>query len=191
MKNKENELDDIIIKAIGHPERKNILRIVGSYPEGVNYTGILGESGLSTGKLNYHLGELEGFLDRNKDRLYSLSEIGKKAVATLNFINKDIDLNLLESVNTKRSTRLKRIRKRLDMGFYVVSAVMIGVTGLMAYMSYIESDRILASFTVFMALFSLGIIYITDRSRKNDPERILWFWEWLEWKLLGNYKNKG
>ena len=191
MKNKENELDDIIIKAIGHPERKNILRIVGSYPEGVNYTGILGESGLSTGKLNYHLGELEGFLDRNEDRLYSLSEIGKKAVATLNFINKDIDLNLLESVNTKRSTRLKRIRKRLDMGFYVVSAVMIGVTGLMAYMSYIESDRILASFTVFMALFSLGIIYITDRSRKNDPERILWFWEWLEWKLLGNYKNKG
>jgi hypothetical protein len=191
MKNKENELDDIIIKAIGHPERKNILRIVGSYPEGVNYTGILGESGLSTGRLNYHLGELEGFLDRNEDRLYSLSEIGKKAVATLNFINKDIDLNLLESVNTKRSTRLKRIRKRLDMGFYVVSAVMIGVTGLMAYMSYIESDRILASFTVFMALFSLGIIYITDRSRKNDPERILWFWEWLEWKLLGNYKNKG
>ena len=190
MKNKENELDDIIIKAIGHSERKNILRIVGSYPEGVIYTGILGESGLSTGRLNYHLGELEGFLDRDEDRLYSLSEIGKKAVATLNFINKDVDLNLLESVNTKRSTRLKEIRKRLDIGFYVVSAMMIGVTGLMAYFSYVESDKILASFTGFMALFSLGIIYLTDRSRKNDPERILWVFEWLEWLLFRNYKNR-
>ena len=191
MKNKENELDDIIIKAIGHPERKNILRIVESYPEGVNYTGILGESGLSTGRLNYHLGELEGFLDRDEDRLYRLSEIGKKAVATLNFINKDIDLNLLESVNTKRSKRLKKIRKRLDIGFYVVTALFVGVTGLMAYFSYVESDSILSAFTLVFALFSIGIIYMTDRSRKNDPERILWLFEWLEWLLFRNYRNKG
>ena len=191
MKNKENELDDIIIKAIGHPERKNILRIVGSYPEGVNYTGILGESGLSTGRLNYHLGELEGFLDRDENRLYRLSEIGKKAVATLNFINKDIDLNLLESVNTKRSKRLKKIRKRLDIGFYVVTALFVGVTGLMAYFSYVESDSILSAFTLVFALFSIGIIYMTDRSRKNDPERILWLFEWLEWLLFRNYRNKG
>lgn len=33
----ENQLDDIIIKAISNPERKNILKIVGSYTEGVNY----------------------------------------------------------------------------------------------------------------------------------------------------------
>lgn len=191
MKNKENELDDIIIKAIGHNERKNILRIVGSYPEGVTYTGILGESGLSTGRLNYHLGELEGFLTRDEDRLYRLSEIGNKAVATIEFINKDVDLNLLESVNTKRSTRLKRIKRRLDIGFYVVSAIMIGVTGLTAYLAYLESDQILAGFTGVIGLFTIGIIYLTDRSRKNDPERILWVWEWLEWKLLGNYKNKG
>ena len=191
MKNTENELDDIIIKAIGHPERKNILRIVGSYPEGVNYTGILGESGLSTGRLNYHLGELEGFLDRDENRLYSLSEIGKKAVATLNFINQDIDLNLLESVNTKRSTRLKKIKRRLDIGFYVVTATMMGITGLMAYFAYVEADKVLAGFTGFMALLSLGIIYMTNQSRKNYPERILWIWEWLEWKLIGNYKNKG
>jgi len=190
LKNKENELDDIIIKAIGHNERKNILRIVGSYPEGVNYTGILGESGLSTGRLNYHLGELEGFLTRDEDRLYRLSEIGNKAVATIEFIKKDVDLNLLESVNTKRSTRLKRIKRRLDIGFYVVSAIMIGVTGLTAYLAYLESDQILAGFTGVIGLFTIGIIYLTDRSRKNDPERILWVWEWLEWKLLGNYKNR-
>lgn len=137
------------------------------------------------------MGELEGFLDRDENRLYSLSEIGKKAVATINFINKDVDLNLLESVNTKRSQRLKEIRRTLDIGFYIVSALMIGIIGLMVYFSYVESDRILASFTGIMAVFSIGIIYLTNRSRKNDPEKILWLFEWLEWLLFRNYRNKG
>ncbi|RLI03784.1 hypothetical protein DRO31_00915 [Candidatus Bathyarchaeota archaeon] len=106
VKNTSSELDDIIIKALGHQERKNILKIIASYPEGVNYTGILGETELSTGRLNYHLGELEEFLDRGEDRLYRLNKIGEKAVATIEFINKDVDLNLLETVNTKRSKRL-------------------------------------------------------------------------------------
>ena len=189
MKNTENELDDIIIKALGHPERKKILRIVGSYPEGVNYTGILGESGLSTGRLNYHLGELEGFLTRDEDRLYRLSEIGKRAVATVDFINKDVDLNLLKTVNTKRADRLKRIRKRLDIGFYVVSFVMLGIDALMLYFAYIDGDAVLWAMTPIWVLFSAAVIYLTDRSRKNDPERILWVWEWLEWKLVGNYKT--
>ena len=190
VKNTGNELDDIIIKALGHPERKNILRIVGSYPEGVTYTGILGESGLSTGRLNYHLGELEGFLDRDEDRLYRLSEVGKKAVATLDFISKDMDMSLLETVNTKRANRLKSIRRRLDIGFYAVTILMLGFTAFFAYISFIESDTVMTAFAGLWFLFSLLIIYLTDRSRKNDPERILWVWEWLEWKLVGNYRNR-
>jgi hypothetical protein len=190
VKNKENELDDLIIKAIGHHERKNILRIVGSYPEGVKYTGILGESGLSTGRLNYHMGELEGFLERDENRLYSLSEIGKKAVATLEFINKDIDLSLLKSVNTKRATRLKRIRRDLDIGFYVFTALMIGVSGVGVYLAYVESDAVLTAFVGLLTIFAIGLIILANHSRKKDSERILWIWEWLEWKLVGNYKNR-
>ena len=68
---------------------------------------------------------------------------------------------------------------------------MIGVTGLMAYFAYFEPEPVLRAFTGLFALLAVGIIYLTDRSRKNDPERILWVWEWLEWKLVGNYKNKG
>jgi len=56
VKNQRDEIDDLVIRALSSPERKNILRIVASYPEGVNYTGILGETMLSTGRLNYHLG---------------------------------------------------------------------------------------------------------------------------------------
>jgi hypothetical protein len=62
MKTSENELNDLVIKVLSHQERRRILMIVGSYPEGVKYTGILGETGLSTGRLNYHMRNLRASL---------------------------------------------------------------------------------------------------------------------------------
>ena len=190
MKKNENELDDLVIKVLSHKERKRILKIVGSYPKGVNYTGILGETGLSTGRLNYHLGELEGFLERDEDRLYSLSVLGRKAVATLSFINEDIDMAILETVNSKRVNRLKSIRRRLNIGFYTVTLVLFTINVIMGYYTITNNDTVLAVFTGIWVILSTGLIYMTDRSRKNDPERILWVWEWLEWKLVGNYDKK-
>lgn len=187
---RENGVDDLVIKVLGHKERKRILNIVGSYPEGINYTGVLGETGLSTGKLNYHLGELEGFLDRGEDRLYTLSTLGEKAVATLKFINEDIDIAILETVNQKRAARLKEIRKRLTTGVYIASSVFLTIFCLMGYFAWSESDTILAVFTGTWGLFSIGVIYMMNRSRVKDPERILWLIEWLEWKLFRGYKDR-
>ncbi len=190
VKNDWNELDDLVIKALSSPERKNILRIVASYPEGVNYTGILGETMLSTGRLNYHLGELDGFLERDEERRYRLTELGRKAVAVLDFIKKDIDTSVLETLNTRRAERLRWIRRRMDVGYYVVSAVLLSITGLMGYFTLAERDPVLAAFTPFWGLMSVGLIYLMNRSRRRDPERILWVVEWLEWRLLGGYKER-
>ena len=184
------ELDDLVIKVLGHRERKRILKIVGSYQEGINYTGVLGETGLSTGKLNYHLGELEGFLDRDEDRLYTLSPLGEKAVATLEFIKQDVDPVVFESVNTKRASRLKSIRRRMDTGFNALVVLMVSITLLMASLAFTESDATLAIFTGFWTLFTAGIVYETNKSRKNDPERILWLGEWLEWKLFKGFEDR-
>ena len=187
MKKNENKLDDLVIKVLSHQERKRILKIVGSYTEGVTYTGILGETGLSTGRLNYHLGELEGFLERNDDRLYTLGVLGRKAVATLSFINEDIDMAILEIVNSKRASRLKSIKRRLKIGFYAITMILFSINVIMGYFALTNNDTVLAVFTGIWLLMSSGIIFMTDKSRKNDPERILWVWEWLEWKLVGNY----
>jgi len=185
-----DDLDDVVIKGLSSPERRNILRIVASYPEGVNYTGILGESGLSTGRLNYHLGELTGFLERGEGRLYSLTELGKKAVSVLTFIHEDIDASLLETVNTKRSERLKSIRKRMDYGFYFLGLILLGVTCVAGTFAEAQGDPVLRAFTGFWVLFSVGLMYFVNRSRKRDPERILWLVEWLEWRLFGNYRAR-
>ncbi|MCW4049163.1 MAG: hypothetical protein NWE89_05435 [Candidatus Bathyarchaeota archaeon] len=183
-------MDDLVIRALSHSERKNILRIVGSYEEGVNYTGILGESGLSTGRLNYHLGELEGFLKRDEDRRYSLSELGRKAVAVLSFIKSDIDEGILETVNTKRARRLKGIRRRLNIGFYLGALIINSVTILMIYLAWLEGDTVLWMFTPIWGALGIGVTLLMNRSRHNDPDRILWVVEWLEWRLFGNYRAR-
>ncbi len=190
MKTSENELNDLVIKVLSHQERRRILMIVGSYPEGVKYTGILGETGLSTGRLNYPMKELEGFLDRDEDRLYSLGVLGRKAVATLNFISEGIDMGILETVNTKRADRLRRIQKQQDIGFYIITSVLIGLNILSGYLAYVTSETFLAVIAGVWALFSVFMIYMMDRFRKDGSERILWVWEWLEWKLVGNYDKK-
>lgn len=190
VENVAEDLDDVVIKGLSSLERRNILRIVASYAEGVSYTGILGETGLSTGRLNYHLGELTGFLERSESRLYSLTELGKKAVAVLTFIHEDFDTGLLEKVNTKRSKRLKSIRKRMDYGFYFLGLILLGVTCVAGTFAEVESDPVLRAFTGIWVLFSFGLMYFINQSRKKDPERILWLIEWLEWKLFGNYRAR-
>lgn len=184
------DLDDVVIKGLSSPERRNILRIVASYTEGVSYTGILGESALSTGRLNYHLGELTGFLESGEDRRYRLTELGKKAVAVLSFISEDVDAGLLGTVNTQRSKRLKSIRRRIDYSFYFLGFILLGVTCVAGTFAEAQGNPVLRAFTGFWVLFSVGLMYLGNRSRKRDPERILWLVEWLELRLFGNYRAR-
>jgi hypothetical protein len=190
MNGAEETLEDLVIRALSHKERKNILKIVASYPDGVNYTGILGESGLSTGKLNYHLGELTGFLEKGDNRLYRVTELGRKAISVLEYIYQDIDVASIKTLNTKRTRRLRPIRRRMDIGFYIVTIVMVGITGLMGYFAWVEKNQILGIFTVLLGAVGAIVLYMFDRSRKRGPDRILWFWEWLEWKLFSGFRSQ-
>lgn len=180
-----DDVDDLVIKALSHHERKNILRIVASYPDGVNYTGILGESGLSTGKLNYHLGELAGFLERGEGRLYRLTQPGKKAVAVLGFIHQDVDPGILELADTRRARRLRTIRKNMDHGFYFLGIAMITMTGVFGNLAWVEDDPVLNIFTGLFSVLVAFIMYMTNRPRLKDPERVPRVIEWFEWRVLG------
>jgi len=184
------DLDDVLIKALANPERKNILRIVGSYSEGVCYTGILEDSELSTGRLNYHLGALTGFLEKDGERRYSLTGLGKRAVAVLDFILEEVDASTLGSVNTKKAKRLESIKRSMDYGFGFLVFIMIGSIAFMGTLAD-KGDPTLGVITGFWVMFAIGLIYLANRSRRKDPEKILWVVDWLRWKLFGNYRARG
>lgn len=101
------EAEEIILQGIGHEERRNILKIVGSVPEGVVYSDILNELQMNTGKLNYHLKLLEGLIESDNDRHYHLTKLGMKSVMVLNSITEDLDeeeIKLVYSAKTKKDS---------------------------------------------------------------------------------------
>ena len=88
---RRDDIEEIIIQALSHPERRNIIDILGTSMDGVSYSEILGEIGLNTGKMNYYLKLLEGVIERDKNRRYTLTPIGKKAFMILNSMTEDLE----------------------------------------------------------------------------------------------------
>jgi len=59
MEKRREDVEEPIIQGLGHRERRNILKTISLAPEGAIYSEILGELGLNTGRMNYHLKQLE------------------------------------------------------------------------------------------------------------------------------------
>ena len=97
-KNGRNEVENVILQAIGHNERRGIIRIIGANPKGVTYSSILGETELNTGHLNYHLRNLEGLIEKWDDKTYRLTPIGYKALELMNNLSNEIDSEAIQYV---------------------------------------------------------------------------------------------
>ncbi|NHJ02320.1 MAG: ArsR family transcriptional regulator [Candidatus Heimdallarchaeota archaeon] len=81
--------ESVIIKAISHDIRREILRMVNIEPR--KFTDLLNFFDISTGKLNYHLNQIQGFIMKNEETsLYGISSLGLKALEILDMINQDI-----------------------------------------------------------------------------------------------------
>ena len=100
-----------VLKAISHDLRR---RILGLLAEGTSqtYTFLLLELGLSTGKLNFHLKQLTGLIEKQDDGSYILTPIGKEAINILNQVysiseNKE-QTDYLKSITL--GTSLKQIK---------------------------------------------------------------------------------
>ena len=57
--------EKVIIQAIAHNIRREILRILVDYPR--TFTDLLNHFDISTGKLNYHLTQIKGFIAKNEE----------------------------------------------------------------------------------------------------------------------------
>ena len=74
-----------ILKAISHDLRQKIIRLI-QVNEFQTYTELLQKLSLSTGKLNFHLKQLIGLIEKQDDGSYLLTNIGKEAIEILDKI---------------------------------------------------------------------------------------------------------
>ncbi len=90
MINQNEQIENVTFQALAYPTRRTIIRIVQSRNQGISYTELITELGMSTGKLNYHIEQLKGLIEKNSSQHYVLTPFGKKANEHLNLINQKI-----------------------------------------------------------------------------------------------------
>jgi predicted transcriptional regulator len=168
---------DAIIRAINHPERRQIISILKNQSEGVRYTALLGETRLTTAKLNYQLNELDGLIQKTSDGLYTLTELGRRAAAILDNIENNLqgDLELEPIID---NTRREKIKKTTD---YIFTAIMIIYSIVPLILTYFYLAEPAANIPVPLIVLSYLIIgaFIVglNYARKKFPHLIYRLYE--------------
>ena len=186
-KNGRNEAEDVILQAIGHSERRGIIRIIGVNPDGVTYSSILGETELNTGHLNYHLRNLEGLIEKRDDKLYRLTPLGLKALELMNNLSKEIDSDVIQYVETAKSMQDGTIHP------FVKGLLYIGIAGIgivfLASLGLLVMSVTRGSIAIMEVAISLGmmgftgvILWVLIGALKTVPE----FVRRLERKLMND-----
>ena len=193
MENRREDVEELIIQGLGHRERRNILKIISVAPKGAVYSEILGELGLNTGRMNYHLKQLEGLIERDGDRRYHLTPLGKRALTVLGSMTDDLENGYEDYLTQARVPRgsgfitwVNRWFALLVMGTFtaflgLVTLVWFGVRG----GTYTE-----VSF-YYLAAIALVLIVLLVWFRgwvRREAERVQGGWDSLLDRLMGRYR---
>ena len=139
--NQNEQIENVTFQALAHQTRRTIIRIVQSRSQGTSYTELITELGMSPGKLNYHLEQLKGLIEKNSNQRYVLTPFGKKAVEHLDLVEQKIsseDEKYVKIAALSQKTSLQPIVKAFLTISIVLSAVLVTVWGYLAYIFIIE-----------------------------------------------------
>lgn len=104
-----------ILSALSHPLRRQILQLL-SEEEECSFTDLMTALKVDTGKLSFHIKNLEAFLEQTPTGKYRLSKVGENAIALV----KDLEAWSVETEIARRTTSLPlaSFRKR-TMAFLI------------------------------------------------------------------------
>jgi len=152
------EVENVIFQALSSSERREILRVIHSTEKGATYTEVLGEMGLTTGNLNYHLKQLEGLIQRDGERRYSLTPLGEKAYSVLSSSIGNEGYN--EYLNAAKLSQSKGVHPtvtRLIYGGIAFDIFILLIWGYMGYIIYTEGGPWIV-WPILFVLITMGIL---------------------------------
>jgi DNA-binding transcriptional ArsR family regulator len=82
MINPNEQIESVTFQALAHPTSRTIIRIVQSKNQGISYTELITELGMSTGKLNYHLEQLKGLIEKKQQSTLRFNAFRQKSHRT-------------------------------------------------------------------------------------------------------------
>jgi predicted transcriptional regulator len=188
--NRREQIEEVIIQGLAHQERRNILKIISLAERGASYSSILGELGLNTGRMNYHLRQLEGLVARNGDRKYHLTPLGKKALSVLHSMTEDLENGYEEYLNSARTTRSSGVATWVNRTFYLtVFFTTTAMLGLVTFIHMSVTSGILpyASYYYLVGFAMLVVVLVVwlRRWTKRESERAQVWWNSIMDRLTG------
>ena len=191
--NRTGEIEETIIQGLGHRERRNILKIISLAPEGAVYSDILGELGLNTGRMNYHLRQLGGLVERNGDRRYHLTPLGKKALSVLHSMTEDLGNGYEEYLGSARTTRSAGIETWVNRWFYLF--LFFTFTAMLGLFVFVRIGVNAGTFPLASYYYLAGITVLViaalvwfRRWVRTETERAQDWWNSLMDRLTGRYR---
>ena len=130
------EVEDMIIQALNHKERRELLKIISLSATGSSYSELMVELGLPTGKLNYQLKQLEGLIEKNEERRYVLTPLGRKAIELLTVIKRDINVEYekyIKAAHIAQKSTFQRLSKSLLIILISFVSLILSLYGYMFY----------------------------------------------------------
>jgi len=134
----KDEVEAVVFQALAHPMRRTIVKLIGANSNGVVYTELITELGLSTGKLNYHIEQLEGLIEKNEERRYVLTPLGKKTLNQLKLIEHDVteeDEKYVRIAERVQETSLEPTVKSFILIGIVASSAVLFILVILAYIA--------------------------------------------------------
>ena len=161
MANISSEVENIIFQALANQMRRTILEIIDSNQQ-VSYSNLILELQLPTGKLNYHLERLEGLIEKNAERHYVLTPLGRKALNHLNLVkqeaNADDERYVKAAERAQRTSLQPAVRSFLLVGI-AFSVLIVFVWSYLAIVVLTEGAPIIV-YILLPVLIALGIALI-------------------------------
>jgi predicted transcriptional regulator len=156
---RRDDIEEIITQALSHPERRNIIEILGTSMDGVSYSEILGEIGLNTGKMNYHLKLLEGIIERNKNRRYTLTPLGKKAFMILNSMTEDLENGYEDYLSKARHSQGTGILKVANIQFILIA--LLSLSAVAGVWMFVDMEIRSGAMTSSSMTYVYGLVFLT------------------------------
>jgi hypothetical protein len=193
MDNRREDVEELIIQGLGHRERRNILKIISLAPKGAIYSDILGELGLNTGRMNYHLRQLEGLVERNGDRRYHLTPLGKRALTVLGSMTENLENGYEEYLTTLKSPKGEGFMIWAGRWFgLLVAGTFSFLLGLFTFVHFgVKAGNFPEVWYYYLAAFVLLVIVLLIWARgwvRREAEQFQSRWESFLDRLIGRHR---
>jgi hypothetical protein len=175
MAKSKEEIETVIFQALSHPMRRTIITLLEGNNKGLLYTELLTELGLPTGKMNYHIEQLQGLIVKNEENRYILTSLGVKAVEQLKILKSDVtpeDAKLLSlAERSHRGSLEPTLKAFLRIGVIGSIAVLV-MMSVIFYVAYSEGGAPLFLWVImpFFYAIEIAVAITLIRALRNTPE---------------------